>query len=299
VSKSKKVRSNAQLARADRDKTFNAWQTYINSPSYHAKRGALMSLEKSNGTHIGHLNFAQAHFELATMSLTSSLQGEHIERMANHAVLARRTLVGAASLIALAQFEANVPAMIGVHLQGEHPTAEQLEVSYKRMAEALMLAYNEHDHSPVPYDQRSKANGEYVGAASEALCLSMLQRYAVDSIGSGNWSPLPSLFTENHSSNRRMRNQSWDVSVYDNDLEQPAYKVQVKWGWTKLDPSDDVQPLYMSMLGSPDGRKLRLGGLIHHFANVALGESTEQYSQEVVSTATDRILDAMDQVIYQ
>lgn len=270
-------------------------RTFISARGYDQKRSSFERLMQSaSPRHFHNPAFiAEAHLELATLS-SGDEQGFHLSNVVTAIRRAQCAALHPADSVRVATIEANLPFMISAHIEGEHPALAKVRASYQRLASQVASAYHAHKRIPEAAKDPEKT-GEFIGNTSEAVALIMLQRFAVEQVGTADYLPLPSLQSQNHTVHKKgYQDTNWDVSVFaEQSIEDPTYKVQVKYGACDDEAyCEDVAVVCMSQLDGPEGYAT-LGSLV-----VSLDDAVNSYRPlknhiALVDRRTETMLDIL------
>ena len=139
---------------------------------------------------------------------------------------------------------ANLPAYES--LLTETPAdINKLEQTYFDIVEIANIA---HEGLLQIHEKNSEQSRIIVGVLSEAIVLSLLQRFNLR-FGNPEWTVLPSLISQDigHTIDRDQPRNSWDISIFSHyDTTELAYKIQVKTAQNDQAYEDDISLVYLS-----------------------------------------------------
>lgn len=199
---------------------------FLGSTSWNTKHAAYDSMNGHSG-HNDPLFLARAAFELAAgapdVGVSDRLLLESIAHAQNAKMHTSRQ--SPARSISVDMFVANLPLMVAVHLNRQHPTARVIDKA-RRAGVASLQENLPNVVLAIPESMN------YAGAAAELGALVILQRFCLEQLDGSQWTPLPSLLSEDcDSRSGSSQNSNWDLSVYTGDEMQLTYAAQIKYGW--------------------------------------------------------------------
>lgn len=222
MSAASKGRENTQRKRKIQRSNQALYNDLVNAGSYEAKKNALERLQRSTTARRDYLKESRALLELASLA-PARRAPEHIEQCVEYGLRAEKASSSPGQRIQTAIHLANLPLSTSVYVDRKHPNIEQVRRAQTALAQTLLEnAFAKHSDGKV---------SEVIGFGSEAAALLLLQRYATEAIGTGDYTPVPALLSEDQVAHASREGQtSWDISVFARpQIDEPDYRLQVKY----------------------------------------------------------------------
>lgn len=287
MSASRQSRENHQRQRAARLAIDRNKKAYTRANSFEAKRASLDMQAQQSGAKHRHIDLSQSFLELAILAPPDE-RDDYIVRSIEQAITAKQTAQTVADRVKAVMHLANLPLQFTVHVDQRHPSTEDVQRAQ------LALAAELYD---TPRNLREATDStSAVGVCTEAATLLLLQRFATKHMGSGDYTPLPSLRSEDHAHHRSRHKQSnWDLSVFTGDEldpENPMYKLQVKFGISDVTYADDIVVIALKGLTLTDNHRVSYTTMLDSAAGSILDPS-ERFLNRAADAYSDAILDVM------
>ncbi|NBU33275.1 hypothetical protein EB118_01790 [bacterium] len=265
--------------------------SYLSRNSWNGKHEAFESLASAPYGQPEPLFMARAAFELAATAPDTIRPDVFLEKMVLYALKAQESKRKSLSTALTADmFYANIPLLIAIHIDKQHPSAERIQKA--KLDSIKSLAENRPKNSL----QRKDAV-EYSGAAAELCSLVMLQSYSVDKLGGSDWTPVPTLLSEDCDSKKgSSQNNNWDISVYTGKDVELCYKAQIKYGniVRSRNYRNDIAVINIKKdLILPGEDELRVGSLIHEIKKAHSDYDQSKFT-DTLRQRTDIMLDMLD-----
>jgi hypothetical protein len=274
---------------------YNHTNEYLNRSSWNGKQEAFESLASAPYGQPEPLFMARAAFELAATAPDTIRPEIYLENMAIYALKAQLKAQelkhkSPAMTLTTDMFYANIPLLIALHIYKQHPTAERIQKAKVDGIKSLT------ENRSIKTLTRIDAI-EYSGAAAELCSLVMLQSYSVDKLGGSEWTPVPTMLSEDCNSKKgSSQNNNWDISVYTGEDVELCYKAQIKYGAIVHDRAyrDDIAVINIKKdLILPHEDELKFGRLIHEIKK-AHSDYDQSNFMDTLRQRTDIMLDMLD-----